>query len=78
MEKQVTLATEVTYSGIGLHSGKDVTMTLQPGKPGTGIVFVRTDLPGQPEIHARAELVTSTLNLYGGASSGSPLCYGGR
>ncbi len=39
MEKQVTLATEVTYSGIGLHSGKDVTMTLQPGKPGTGIVF---------------------------------------
>ena len=61
MEKQVTLATEVTYSGIGLHSGKDVTMTLQPGKPGTGIVFVRTDLPGQPEIHARAELVTSTL-----------------
>ena len=36
-------------------------MTLQPGKPGTGIVFVRTDLPGQPEIHARAELVTSTL-----------------
>ena len=44
MEKQVTLATEVTYSGIGLHSGKDVTMTLQPGKPGTGIVFVRTDL----------------------------------
>ena len=42
MEKQVTLATEVTYSGIGLHSGKDVTMTLQPGKPGTGIVFVRT------------------------------------
>ena len=48
MEKQVTLATEVTYSGIGL-------------QPGTGIVFVRTDLPGQPEIHARAELVTSTL-----------------
>ena len=61
MKKQVTLAAGVTYSGAGLHSGKDVTMTLKPGEPDTGIVFIRTDLPGQPEIHARAELVTSTL-----------------
>ena len=61
MKKQVTLAAGVSYSGAGLHSGKNVTMTLQPGEPDTGIVFVRTDLPGQPEIHARAELVTSTL-----------------
>ena len=61
MKKQVTLAAGVSYSGAGLHSGKDVTMTLKPGKPDTGIVFVRTDLPQQPEIHARAELVTSTL-----------------
>ena len=36
-------------------------MTLKPGEPDTGGVFIRTDLPGQPEIHARAELVTSTL-----------------
>ena len=61
MEKQVTLAAGVSYSGSGLHSGKDVTMTLKPGKPGSGIVFIRTDLPGKPEIHARGELVTSTL-----------------
>ena len=61
MKKQVTLAAGVTYSGAGLHSGKDVTMTLKPGEPDTGIVFIRTDLPGQPEIRARAELVTSTL-----------------
>ena len=61
MKKQVTLAAGVSYSGAGLHSGKDVTMTLNPGKPETGIVFIRTDLPGQPEIHARAELVTSTM-----------------
>ncbi|MBQ9698343.1 MAG: UDP-3-O-[Acidaminococcaceae bacterium] len=61
MEKQVTLASAVSYSGVGLHSGKDVTMTLKPGKPDTGIVFVRTDLPERPKIHARAELVTSTL-----------------
>ncbi len=61
MEKQVTLAAGVSYSGAGLHSGKDVTMTLKPGGPDTGIVFIRTDLPGKPEIHARGELVTSTL-----------------
>ena len=61
MEKQVTLAAGVSYSGVGLHSGKDVTMTLKPGKPDTGIVFIRTDLPEKPEIHARGELVTSTL-----------------
>ncbi len=61
MEKQVTLAAVAGYSGAGLHSGKDVTMTLKPGDPDTGIVFIRKDLPGQPEIHARAELVTSTL-----------------
>ena len=61
MKKQVTLAAETGYSGAGLHSGKDVIMQLKPGEPDTGIVFVRTDLPGKPEIHARAELVTSTL-----------------
>ena len=61
MEKQITLSSEVRYSGVGLHSGQDVVMTLKPGEPDTGIVFIRTDLPGRPEIHARAELVTSTV-----------------
>lgn len=61
MNKQVTLAGAADYAGTGLHSGKEVTMRLMPGKPDTGIVFIRTDLPGRPEIHARAELVTSTL-----------------
>ena len=61
MKKQVTLASGVSYSGAGLHSGKNVTITLKPGEPDMGVVFIRTDLPGQPEIHARAELVTSTL-----------------
>ena len=61
MKKQVTLASVVSYSGAGLHSGKEVTMRLMPGNPDSGIVFTRTDLPGKPEIHARAELVTSTL-----------------
>ena len=61
MQKQTTLAASISYSGNGLHSGKPVTMTLKPAAPDTGIVFIRTDLPDQPEIHAKAELVTSTL-----------------
>jgi len=61
MEKQITLAGEAAYSGVGLHSGREVFITLKPGEPDTGIVFVRTDLPERPEIHARADLVTSTL-----------------
>ena len=61
MQKQTTLAASISYSGNGLHPGKPVTMTLKPAAPDTGIVFIRTDLPDQPEIHAKAELVTSTL-----------------
>ena len=60
-ELQHTIAKEVAYSGIGLHSGKDVFMTLKPAAANTGVTFVRTDLPGQPEIRALAENVSSTV-----------------
>lgn len=59
--QQRTIATAVHYDGVGLHSGKPVHLALLPASPGTGIVFVRTDLPGQPEIPALASRVTSTL-----------------
>lgn len=58
---QHTIAREISYSGIGLHSGKDVLMTLKPAPADTGIVFVRTDLPNQPEISARVENVSATV-----------------
>ena len=61
MQKQTTLAREASYTGVGLHSGREVHMVLKPGKADTGLVFVRTDLPEQPEIRAVAENVTSTL-----------------
>lgn len=61
MQKQRTLKTESSYTGIGLHSGREVHATLKPAPEDTGIVFVRTDLPGAPQIHAKAENVTSTL-----------------
>lgn len=61
LQKQRTLKTEISYTGIGLHSGREVHATLKPAPEDTGIVFVRTDLPGAPQIYAKAENVTSTL-----------------
>lgn len=61
LQKQTTLETAVSYTGIGLHSDREVHAVLKPAPADTGIVFVRTDLPGQPMIHAKAENVTSTL-----------------
>ena len=61
MALQTTIASAVSYTGVGLHSGRDVAMELRPAEAGTGIVFVRADLPGQPRVEARAENVTSTL-----------------
>lgn len=61
MQKQTTLAKEASYTGVGLHSGREVHMVMRPAEADTGLVFVRTDLPEQPEIHAVAENVTSTL-----------------
>ncbi len=58
---QHTIAKEVSYSGIGLHSGKDVLMTLKPAAENTGVVFVRTDLPERPSIRALAQNVSSTV-----------------
>lgn len=61
MAFQTTIAEPVSYSGVGLHSGKNVNMELQPAEADTGIIFVRGDLPGQPQVEAKAENVTSTL-----------------
>ena len=42
--KQKTLANEIKFQGIGLHSGNLVNLKIKPAKPNTGIIFVRTDL----------------------------------
>ncbi|MFZ5939163.1 MAG: bifunctional UDP-3-O-[3-hydroxymyristoyl] N-acetylglucosamine deacetylase/3-hydroxyacyl-ACP dehydratase [Bacteroidota bacterium] len=59
-EKQRTLKEPVSFTGKGLHTGVDVTLTLNPAPDSHGYVFKRTDLPGQPLIHALAENVTDT------------------
>lgn len=58
---QQTLATRISYTGIGLHSGQPVTIQLQPAHEDNGIVFCRTDLPAQPCVAAKAEQVTDTM-----------------
>ncbi|WP_457681415.1 UDP-3-O-acyl-N-acetylglucosamine deacetylase [Thermovibrio sp.] len=52
---QKTLASEVEFSGIGLHTGKKVSVKLSPAPVDTGIVFVRTDIPGAPSVKASPE-----------------------
>ena len=59
-DKQKTLANEYTFNGVGLHTGREVTMTLKPAPVNTGFVFVRTDLEGNPHVEADANYVTNT------------------
>ena len=59
---QRTLAKKVTVTGLGLHSGKKVTLTLSPAKADFGIQFTRTDLPDEPAIKASAVTVGATEN----------------
>jgi UDP-3-O-[3-hydroxymyristoyl] N-acetylglucosamine deacetylase len=57
---QRTLKTQVKATGVGLHTGVKVSMTLRPAHENTGIVFRRTDLPTAPTVRALASLVTDT------------------
>jgi UDP-3-O-[3-hydroxymyristoyl] N-acetylglucosamine deacetylase/3-hydroxyacyl-[acyl-carrier-protein] dehydratase len=51
-EYKHTIRDEVSYTGIGLHSGEISTVRFKPADKEAGIVFVRVDLPGNPEIPA--------------------------
>ncbi len=51
---QRTLKSAVEYRGVGLHSGKEVRMTVRPAEAGTGITFVRTDLDDHPVVRAQS------------------------
>ncbi len=57
---QRTIAEKISCTGIGLHTGEPVQLTLHPARAGTGIVFVRSDLAHPVEIPARREFVMST------------------
>ena len=59
-EKQKTLKQEFTLKGTGLHTGKEVSMTIKPAPENTGFVFIRVDLEGHPTIEADAPYVVFT------------------
>ncbi|MCH7878626.1 MAG: bifunctional UDP-3-O-[3-hydroxymyristoyl] N-acetylglucosamine deacetylase/3-hydroxyacyl-ACP dehydratase [candidate division Zixibacteria bacterium] len=50
--KQRTIKSPASISGIGLHTGKNCTMTFKPAAIDEGVHFVRVDLPGSPRIKA--------------------------
>jgi UDP-3-O-[3-hydroxymyristoyl] N-acetylglucosamine deacetylase/3-hydroxyacyl-[acyl-carrier-protein] dehydratase len=57
---QQTLKNPASFSGIGLHSGNRVNMTILPAPANSGVRFRRVDLDGKPEIEARVEFVVDT------------------
>ena len=58
---QHTVKAPVTVTGVGVHSGTPVTMTIKPAPVSSGITFVRTDIKDQPNsIPARWDFVTET------------------
>lgn len=59
-KKQKTIQKEVSLSGVGLHTGNTVTMTLKPAPANHGFAFSRVDLEGSPTIEAKAEYVVTT------------------
>lgn len=60
MVKQRTLKTSVSVTGVGLHSGEKVTLSLRPGPVNSGIVFRRVDVKPVCEFKAQANLVNDT------------------
>jgi UDP-3-O-[3-hydroxymyristoyl] N-acetylglucosamine deacetylase/3-hydroxyacyl-[acyl-carrier-protein] dehydratase len=66
--KQRTIRREARVSGVGLHTGNRSNLVFRPAAAGTGIVFVRTDLPGAPRIPAD---VTHVVGLDRGTSLGT-------
>lgn len=60
MLKQKTIQKEITLTGVGLHTGKNVTMVFKPAPENYGYAFVRVDLEGKPTIQAKVEYVTET------------------
>ncbi len=58
--KQRTVVTSVSCSGVGVHSGKKVNLTIKPAPVNHGIKFKRTDLPDSPSISAHFNMVVDT------------------
>ena len=60
MVKQKTINTEISLTGVGLHTGKEVKMTFKPAPINNGFTFVKLDLEEHPVIEADANYVVNT------------------
>ncbi|MGE4232623.1 MAG: UDP-3-O-acyl-N-acetylglucosamine deacetylase [Bacteriovoracia bacterium] len=60
MSTQKTLKRDVSFRGVGLHSGKKVVCRIHPAPAGFGIVFLRSDVNGKPRIRADISRVSRT------------------
>lgn len=58
--KQRTIKSDISVSGVGLHTGKPVTMTFKPAPENHGYKFKRVDLEGAPVVDADVDNVTDT------------------
>jgi UDP-3-O-[3-hydroxymyristoyl] N-acetylglucosamine deacetylase len=60
MRQQQTIARPMTCTGVGLHTGEPVTLTLRPAAPGTGIIFLRRGTGTPVALSASAKNLTAT------------------
>ncbi len=60
MSKQTTISKPISLNGVGIHTGKEVTLTFKPAPVDHGYAFCRVDLEGKPIIEADANLVVNT------------------
>ncbi|MBT8273040.1 MAG: UDP-3-O-acyl-N-acetylglucosamine deacetylase, partial [Bacteroidia bacterium] len=58
--KQTTIEKEVSLTGVGLHTGEEVTIAFKPAEANQGYAFKRVDLEGSPIIEADAQYVSHT------------------
>src|SRR5215471_7731922 len=58
--RQTTLRSQATVTGVGVHSGLPVSLTLGPASVDAGLVFVRSGVEGDREVRATADAVIST------------------
>lgn len=70
---QKTLAQPLSFSGIGLHSGRRVDVTLYPASANQGLRFIRADLPGRPQIRAHYSRVVDTTRATSLGENGATL-----
>lgn len=60
VRKRRTIKQSASFSGIGIHTGKEVELCFRPAKEGSGVYFQRVDLPGKPVIPAALDYVQDT------------------